>query len=182
MNTQEIASRINVLLDLLMQLAAGNLTARGEQSDRGDAIDALTCGFNMLAEEMQKKLDETRLLTQELINEKDKVIQAQAQAVRELSTPIIPVIEGILILPLIGTLDSTRAVQISESLLQAVTAHKATVVIVDITGVPVVDTKVASHVVTKGSLQSSIDFALRLTERQIIDRPPRTRSKPRSSR
>ncbi len=68
-----------------------------------------------------------------------------AETLRELSTPIVPVMEGILILPLIGTIDSERARHIMEDLLEAVRRYRARVVLIDITGVPVVDTMVANH-------------------------------------
>jgi len=68
-----------------------------------------------------------------------------AETLRELSTPIVPVMEGILILPLIGAIDSERARHIMEDLLEAVRRQRARFVLVDITGVPVVDTMVANH-------------------------------------
>jgi rsbT co-antagonist protein RsbR len=66
-------------------------------------------------------------------------------AIRELSTPVIRVYHRILLLPLVGTVDSHRAHQIMETLLTRVVDEQARVVIVDIAGVPVVDTKVADH-------------------------------------
>lgn len=65
--------------------------------------------------------------------------------IRELSTPIIPVYEGILVLPLVGSLDSRRATQVTERLLEAIAAQQAEIVIIDITGVPVIDTSTANH-------------------------------------
>lgn len=68
-----------------------------------------------------------------------------AEMLRELSTPIVPVMEGVLILPLIGAIDSERARHIMEDLLEAIRRQRARVVLIDITGVPVVDTMVANH-------------------------------------
>ncbi len=67
------------------------------------------------------------------------------QTVRELSTPVIPVHDGILVVPLVGTIESTRSVQVMESLLHSIQRERAWVVILDITGVPMVDTHVANH-------------------------------------
>jgi rsbT co-antagonist protein RsbR len=67
------------------------------------------------------------------------------EVVRELSTPVIPVHDGVLVLPLVGTIDSTRSAQIMDSLLSAVQRESASVVIVDVTGVPMVDSSVANH-------------------------------------
>lgn len=73
------------------------------------------------------------------------VIQSLHKNLLELSTPVIPIEDNILVMPLIGTIDTFRADQIMESILHEVTAHQAEVVIIDITGVPVVDTAVANH-------------------------------------
>lgn len=67
--------------------------------------------------------------------------------VRELSTPVIPVHDGILVLPLVGTLDAVRSAQVTEALLHAIQKDRASVVILDITGVPAVDAGVADHLV-----------------------------------
>lgn len=72
-------------------------------------------------------------------------LDAQNRTIRELGTPIIPVHEGVLVLPLVGVLDSYRASQVMEKLLEAITDYQADLVIIDITGVPVVDTSVANY-------------------------------------
>jgi anti-anti-sigma regulatory factor len=65
--------------------------------------------------------------------------------ISELSTPIIPVYAGILVLPLVGSVDSRRATEITERLLEEIAAQQAEIVIIDITGVPVIDTSTANH-------------------------------------
>ncbi len=72
-------------------------------------------------------------------------LAAQRQTIRDLGSPILPVYQGILVLPLVGAVDSYRASQVMEDLLQAITDQQADLVIVDITGVPVVDTNVANY-------------------------------------
>jgi rsbT co-antagonist protein RsbR len=74
----------------------------------------------------------------------DTVVRHQA-AIRELSTPVIRVHEGVLLLPLVGAIDSHRAQQITESVLVRVSDEQAKCIIIDIAGVPVVDTNVADH-------------------------------------
>jgi anti-anti-sigma regulatory factor/HAMP domain-containing protein len=64
-------------------------------------------------------------------------------AVREISSPVVPVLKGILVMPLVGAIDSDRARLLVRSLLQAIEQHRADVVIMDVTGVPIVDTQVA---------------------------------------
>ncbi|MCC7492411.1 MAG: STAS domain-containing protein [Fimbriimonadaceae bacterium] len=75
------------------------------------------------------------------------LMERQREAMLELSTPVIKVWDGILALPLIGTIDSWRARQIMEELLRSVAAERAAMVLIDITGVPVVDTNVADHLI-----------------------------------
>lgn len=79
------------------------------------------------------------------LKEKERTIKEQQGALRELSTPVLQVREGLLILPIVGLLDSQRAQQLTEQLLRAIRAHRAKAVILDITGVPAVDSRVANH-------------------------------------
>ncbi len=76
-----------------------------------------------------------------------QVIEAQRSALRELSTPLIPIADEVVIMPLIGTIDSQRAQQIMETLLEGVAQYQATLAILDITGVQVVDTQVADALI-----------------------------------
>lgn len=81
------------------------------------------------------------------INSRERTIGQQQDAIKELSTPVLPFREGILLLPVIGMIDSFRASQLTEQLLHSIRDTRAKVVVVDITGVPYVDSRVASHLV-----------------------------------
>jgi rsbT co-antagonist protein RsbR len=81
------------------------------------------------------------------VDERERVIRQQQDAIRELSTPVLPVRERLLILPIIGVLDGERARQLTEQLLTGIRTHRAKVVVIDITGVPDVDESVANHLV-----------------------------------
>ena len=81
------------------------------------------------------------------VQERERVIRQQQEAIRELSTPVLQVRERLLILPIIGVLDSQRARQLTEQLLRAIRANRAKVVVIDITGVPTIDSTVANHLV-----------------------------------
>jgi rsbT co-antagonist protein RsbR len=89
----------------------------------------------------QLRAEEERLALQ------DQIIEAQRAALRELSTPLIPLAEGLVVMPLIGSMDSARAQQVMESLLEGVAAQRASTAILDITGLQVVDTQVADALV-----------------------------------
>ncbi|SER38215.1 rsbT co-antagonist protein RsbR [Gracilibacillus ureilyticus] len=77
----------------------------------------------------------------------ENTVSLQRLALQELSAPLIPVMENITIMPLIGTIDTERAKLIMENLLEGVIKHNSEVVLIDITGVPVVDTMVAHHII-----------------------------------
>src|SRR5437762_2518930 len=79
--------------------------------------------------------------------ERERVIREQQEAIRELSTPVLPVRERLLILPIIGLIDAQRARQLTEQLLRAIRSNRAKVVVIDITGVPAMDANVANHLV-----------------------------------
>src|SRR6202012_2381829 len=91
-------------------------------------------------------LDKLGLFTTEVFQKtREEVINRQQQEMLELSPPVVSLAEGILALPLIGTLDSARPQVVMESLLQRIVETSSTVAIIDITGVPTVDTLVAQH-------------------------------------
>jgi rsbT co-antagonist protein RsbR len=93
-------------------------------------------------------LDRLALLTTEIYQRsREEVISRQQQELLELSTPVVKLWEGILAVPLIGTLDSARTQVVMESLLQRIVDTGAGIAIIDITGVPTVDTLVAQHLI-----------------------------------
>lgn len=81
------------------------------------------------------------------VEERERIIRQQQDALLELSTPVLQVRERLLILPIIGVLDNQRATQLTDQLLRGIRTHRAKVVVIDITGVPDVDTDVANHLV-----------------------------------
>ena len=116
--------------------------------------------FVLIREKMAKSPDvlfemvwsATRLLdslalttTESFTSTREELIMRQQQELLELSTPVVKLWDGILALPIIGTLDSARTQVVMESLLQAVVATNSRYAIIDITGVPTVDTLVAQH-------------------------------------
>jgi len=118
--------------------------------------------FNLLGEEIgtdtaklraevwtaTKLLDKLGLYTiQSYQKGREAIIRRQGQELLELSTPVIHMWENILALPIIGTLDSARAQIVMESLLEEIVAARAQFAIIDITGVPTVDTLVAQHLI-----------------------------------
>jgi rsbT co-antagonist protein RsbR len=116
--------------------------------------------YTLLRQELEgepRKLAEEQWVATELLDQlglfttdayqkgREEVIMRQQQELLELSTPVVVLWEGILALPLIGTLDSARTQVVMESLLQKIVETGAAIAIIDITGVPTVDTLVAQH-------------------------------------
>ena len=81
------------------------------------------------------------------VQERERIIRQQQEAIRELSTPVLQVRERLLILPIIGVIDSQRARQLTEQLLRGIRTNRAKVVVIDITGVAAMDATVANHLV-----------------------------------
>lgn len=115
-------------------------------------IQALTGNkAEVVAQEMwaaTEMVDKLGLYTSEVYTKaREEVIMRQQTEVLELSTPVVKLWEGVLALPLIGTLDSSRTQVVMETLLQKIVETGSTVAIIDITGVPTVDTLVAQHLI-----------------------------------
>ena len=111
------------------------------QDSKNDA-DALADQMWMATE----LLDAMGLYTTEVYQKsREEVIRRQQEELLELSTPVVKLWDGVLALPIIGTLDSARTQVVMESLLQAIVQTNSRVAIIDITGVPTVDTVVAQH-------------------------------------
>jgi rsbT co-antagonist protein RsbR len=81
------------------------------------------------------------------LSAKQDTIMDQQEAIRELSTPVLTLMDGLLLLPIVGVIDSHRARQMTDQLLQAIHQYRAKVVVMDITGVAAVDSMVANHLV-----------------------------------
>ena len=114
--------------------------ALNRSSDAGSANNA------RLTWEVTQLLDSLGLHTMEVYQKsREEIVHRQQQEIAELSTPVVKLWDGILALPLIGTLDSTRTQVVMENLLQSIVDQGADIAIIDITGVPTVDTLTAQH-------------------------------------
>jgi rsbT co-antagonist protein RsbR len=86
------------------------------------------------------------LIVDVLVFERERIIRQQQEAIRELSTPVLQLRDRLLLLPIIGVIDTYRARLITENLLEAVRARRAKVVVMDVTGVATIDSRVANHI------------------------------------
>jgi DNA-binding LacI/PurR family transcriptional regulator/anti-anti-sigma regulatory factor/putative methionine-R-sulfoxide reductase with GAF domain len=101
--------------------------------------------------ELEQEIAQREQAQRESARLQQEVIEAQKRAIQELSTPVIPVMDapggagGIIVMPLIGSIDSMRARDITRSLLAGISQHRAKVVILDVTGVGIMDTGIVNH-------------------------------------
>jgi PAS domain S-box-containing protein len=114
-------------------------------TDRKQAEEALANAYAEVEQRVDERTAELRQSLEERERLQQEVIDAQKLALQELSTPIIPIVDRILVMPLIGTIDTRRARDIMRTLLAGIREHRAKVVILDVTGVPIVDSGVANH-------------------------------------
>lgn len=142
--------RIEHIEDVLSSIAAGELDLRIE-SEIEDDLAGVEQAINLLIDDLTHELKKSMKMKEELedklnkIQEQQKTILQQQEDLMELSSPVSKVWENILILPVIGTLDSQRTQIMMENLLQKIVSTGCTTAILDITGVPTVDTQVANH-------------------------------------
>lgn len=142
--------RIEHIEDVLSSVAAGDLDTRVE-SNIEDDLTGVEEAINILIDDLTYELKQSRKMKDELedklskIQEQQKTIVRQQDDLMELSSPVTKVWDNILILPVIGTLDSQRAQVMMENLLNKIVETGCTFSILDITGVATVDTQVANH-------------------------------------
>ena len=147
-----LEKRVEKVEDVLSSVAAGDMTSR-INSEIDDDFTGVEAAIDLLINDLTEELQERKKAQSEL-EDKLKTIQDQQETIRkqqedmlELSSPVTKVWEDILILPVIGTLDSRRTQIMMENLLENIMSTGCTIAILDITGVPTVDTQVANHLV-----------------------------------
>lgn len=145
-----VKGRIDHIEDVLSSVAAGDIDVRIESTVEDDLTgieEAINILIDDLTYELKQSLNMQNDLQEKLkkIQEQQKTIVQQQEDLMELSSPVSKVWDNILILPVIGTLDSQRTQVMMENLLQKIVDTGCTMAILDITGVPTVDTQVANH-------------------------------------
>jgi len=145
-----VKERIEQIEDVLSSVAAGDLDIR-LKIEQEDDLTGIEEAINILIDDLTYELKQSKNMQNELqeklkkIQEQQKTIVQQQEDLMELSSPVSKVWDNILILPVIGTLDSQRTQIMMENLLQKIVETGCTMAILDITGVPTVDTQVANH-------------------------------------
>ena len=133
--THEVVGIVLLLRDVLARSLFSKYQADFTKLDR--ILDAYEPAANRIA----------NTVAVGFVQERERVIRQQQEAIRELSTPVLQVRERLLILPIIGVIDPQRARQLTEQLLRGIRTNRAKVVVIDITGVAAMDASVANHLV-----------------------------------
>jgi rsbT co-antagonist protein RsbR len=169
---QDLEKRLAVLEDMVGKLSVGQFGAENELSPGDDALGRVERAFNYLLMDLQTLTLATQereaflLEQQNALQEKSRtielqaktladqdrelqlklrVIQQQANAIAQLSTPIMEIWRDVLLLPIVGTVDTHRSVSVKRTLLAAIGRSRARCVILDVTGVELVDSSTANH-------------------------------------
>lgn len=141
----QVNDRIADILMVLSEVTAGGYGLRLPEDMGGDTpFAALYLAINEMVQTLQAA-NERQAAYQRELEEKIDTIEQQRAAIRELSTPVIEVWRGVLCLPVVGVMDTTRSAEMTEGLLRAVADKKARCAIIDVTGIEVMDTGTVDH-------------------------------------
>jgi rsbT co-antagonist protein RsbR len=142
---EELLTSVADALLVLSNVAFGDYETRLPDAEGDDStLGRLFRGINEMIHSLQAEEARTTLYQKEL-EEKLTMIEQQRLAIRELSTPIMEVWDGVLCLPVVGVMDTLRSDDITNALLRSVIELKADYVIIDITGIEVMDTRTVDH-------------------------------------
>jgi rsbT co-antagonist protein RsbR len=142
---KHMEQRIEAIEETLAAAAGGDFSAQIDiNMDAADILTSVETGINLLITDLGDEVQQSQKRAEDL-QEKLSLIEQQRQAIEELSTPIIKIWDQVLVLPLIGALDTRRSQKLTENLLTEIAGTQSKVAILDITGVPTVDSAVANH-------------------------------------
>jgi rsbT co-antagonist protein RsbR len=142
---EEVYDKIADVLLVLSDVASGDYTTRLDFGlPETHPLGALCTGINDMIEALGMEQTQGEQYRREL-EDKLATIEQQRAAIRELSTPIMEVWDGILCLPIVGIMDTARSADMTDALLKAVVSKRARCAIIDITGIEVMDTRTADH-------------------------------------
>lgn len=159
-SASRVSRPILTLTHAATRLGAGTLDQRVQIGQRNE-IGVLATVFNGMASSLQQvqvgleeRVAERTAALEQALREQETTLDELRETmrardllnatVRELSSPVLPIMDGVLVMPLIGVIDTERAAMIMEAMLEAIAQQRAQIVIIDVTGVPLVDTQVAA--------------------------------------
>lgn len=149
MSIDDLNQRLTALEESLAAAAAGTFQPIGVDHD--DALAAVEYGVNIVMQDLNEEIDRATKNERELqakleeITAQKELIQRQRETILKLSTPVLQLWDHILVMPIIGVLDSDRANDVSDRLLQMIHSGSVRFVLLDVTGIELVDTDTAAH-------------------------------------
>ena len=145
MSDEQILESVADALLTLANVGFGDYTTRlAVDVDDTSPLASLYRGINEMIESLSAEQAKSKAYQAEL-EDKLQTIEKQRAAIRDLSTPIMEVWDGVLCLPVVGVMDTMRSVEMTNSLLQTVVEKKTRCIIIDITGIDVMDTRTVDH-------------------------------------
>jgi len=142
---QDVQRAVDAMLEVLQAAESGDLAPRVEiEHEANDPLSILATCVNGMITYLAERRAETLRVQRELEGQLE-MIQKQQVAIQELSTPIIEIWKGVLCAPIVGVLDSARASDMTNALLHSVVETKASLAIIDITGIEAMDTQATDH-------------------------------------
>jgi rsbT co-antagonist protein RsbR len=156
-NSADISDLVWKVEDILQAASTGDYSQRCpvsiSESFADNPLTTIVSSINLLLDDLvakQRKQTQAEAKLKETIRELEQKIETigkQAVAIRELSTPAIEVWDGVLVMPIIGVVDTLRSKAIMDEMLNAIANKQSQYVIMDVTGVDIVDTAVANHLI-----------------------------------
>jgi rsbT co-antagonist protein RsbR len=144
-SASDLQAAVASMLSTLRSIESGDLDARVElPCGEDEPLGALAVCINKMTAFLAERRDETLAFQRDLEGQ-IATIENQRVAIRELSTPIIEIWEGVLCAPIVGVLDSARASEMTGALLTSVVTSKARLAVIDITGIEAMDTQATDH-------------------------------------
>jgi len=140
----DVQNRIREVLVVLSEVTSDTFRTRLPELPESDPFSVLYAGINEMVDTLADAYAKNERYQNEL-TDKLATIEQQRLAIRELSTPVIEVWNGVLCLPIVGVMETSRSAEMTETLLRAVVDKRARCAIVDVTGIEVMDTGTASH-------------------------------------
>jgi rsbT co-antagonist protein RsbR len=140
----EIRSRVTAALDTLVAFESGDYDVQLKIDIHRHPLNAVFAAINELIAAFGAEQEQGRAFRHEL-ESKLATVEKQRAAIRELSTPVIELWDGVLCLPIVGVMDTARSTEMTSALLDAIVAKKTRYTIIDITGIEVMDTRTVDH-------------------------------------
>lgn len=153
MSIANLEQRLRRAEEILTLVAQGDFDQKLEILDADDTLTGLEMGINFMIvdlrqiEKLNREQREALMAQQRDLEAKLVTIEQQAAAIRELSTPIMEIWNDVLVLPIVGVVDTSRSMDIMTTLLENLTERQSRCVIIDITGVEIVDTRTADYLI-----------------------------------